>query len=153
MSDITPPTPPPSDASTPPATSAAPAPSGNAATSTGLEPNIAAGIAAVFGWIGGLIFFFVEKKSTFVRFWAAQLAVLWLGVVAVMIALSIVSMILSQISNLFAILFGLISLVIWLGCFVMWVITLIKTFGGKEWRIPFVADLADKLVAKFPAGA
>lgn len=39
---------------------------------TGLEPNVAALLAYLFGWLGGLIFYLIEKDNKFVRFAAMQ---------------------------------------------------------------------------------
>ena len=41
-------------------------------SSTGLDENIAALLAYVFGWISGLILFLMEKDSRLVRFHAMQ---------------------------------------------------------------------------------
>ena len=49
---------------------------------TGLASNLAAGLCAVFHLIGGIIFYFIEKKDLFVRHWAVQtiyFGVAWIG--------------------------------------------------------------------------
>ena len=33
-----------------------------------MKPNVAAAIAYVFGWLSGLIVFFLEKENRYVRF-------------------------------------------------------------------------------------
>ena len=44
----------------------------NAMTQTGMKENVAGLLCYVLGWMTGLIFFFVDKRS-FVRFHAKQL--------------------------------------------------------------------------------
>ncbi|PIZ26852.1 MAG: hypothetical protein COY46_02855 [Chloroflexi bacterium CG_4_10_14_0_8_um_filter_46_9] len=41
-----------------------------AQTSIGLQPNIAGLLCYVAGWITGIVFLVIEKKSTFVKFHA-----------------------------------------------------------------------------------
>ena len=47
-------------------------------SSTGMEANVAAGIACI-AWIAGLIFFLIEKESKFVKFYGFQSMVLGLS--------------------------------------------------------------------------
>ena len=49
-----------------------PDPNAPAAQTTGLTPNVAAGIACLFTIVGGIVFLVLEKKNQFVRFWAMQ---------------------------------------------------------------------------------
>src|SRR5437762_4228471 len=60
----------PTDPSQPPPPSPEPEPSG-ASTSTGLPSNVAAAIACI-PLIGGIIFYILEKRDSFVRFYAMQ---------------------------------------------------------------------------------
>ena len=41
-------------------------------SSTGMQPTVAAGLAVLLGWIGGLVFFLIEKESKFVKFYGIQ---------------------------------------------------------------------------------
>ena len=41
-------------------------------TSTGIQPNVAALLSYLLGWVTGLIFFLIEKDNKFVRFHAMQ---------------------------------------------------------------------------------
>jgi len=68
-----------------------PPPSQFGKSSLGLEENIAALLAYVFGWVSGLVFFLMEKDSKLVRFHAMQ-SILFCVVIAVLgIALWIVT--------------------------------------------------------------
>src|SRR5438045_2308266 len=60
----------PVDPTPPPPPSSAPIPSGNP-TATGLPANVAAALACI-PLIGGVIFYILEKRDEFVRFYAMQ---------------------------------------------------------------------------------
>lgn len=123
-------------------------------TSTGLTPNVGAGLACVFGILGGIVFLLIEKKNQFIRFWAMQTVVVSLAVFAVSIALSILNAILGAlpvIGGVFDFLFLLIFLAFFLGCFALWLAMVIQSFSGKEWRMPYAAKYADRFLKKIPA--
>ena len=62
--------------------SAAAASSGAAETSTGLASNVAGLLCYVGGWISGIVFLVIEKKSKFVKFHAWQ-SIMTFGVLTV----------------------------------------------------------------------
>ena len=67
------------------------------------------------------------------------------------IALQIASVILRLIplvGSLLALLLSLVGMVIGLGFFVAWVVTVIKAFTGKEWEIPYLGKIAREQLAK-----
>src|SRR6516165_8731860 len=61
----------------------------NAMTQTGMKENVAGLLCYVFGWVTGLIFFFIDKRS-FVQFHAKQSIVLFGGLHLIGIALGLV---------------------------------------------------------------
>lgn len=93
-------------------------------SSTGLQPTIAAGLAVLLGWIGGLIFFLIEKESKYVKFYGFQSLILGL------------CFILSPIP--------IIGWIWGVFIFIMWVMTLINAFTGKIFRVPVIGNLAAK---------
>lgn len=118
---------------------------------TGLEPNVAAMLAYLFGWLSGLIIFLIEKDDKFVRFAAAQSIVLSLTATVLWI---LYSWVLGAIvvSTLFtggvAILgvFGLIAWVIGIGYFVVWIMLMVKAYQHQEWELPVVGKIARNFV-------
>jgi uncharacterized membrane protein len=146
MSDASENTPAPEVPPTPPPASEPPPPVGSgdngataATTETGLSATVAAGLATFFGLIGGIIFFILEKKNQFVRFYALQAIYLWSVTLAVCIVATIVNIIIGFIPFigwLIAIFIGLATLAIVVAAMVVWVISLIKSFTGVEWEIP-----------------
>lgn len=140
MSDSQPPNVTPSDAPNP----APPAPMN---AGTGLQPNVAAGLASIFTLIGGIVFLVLEKRDKFVRFYAMQSVFLGGAMVAASVVTQIVAIVFSHlpiIGWLIALLFGLLFWLLWLGWFVVYVITIIKAFSNQEWEIPFLGPLARK---------
>ena len=125
-----------------------------AATTTGLPPNVAAGLAVLFSFISGIIFLVVEKRSQFVRFWAMQSVLVGVGLFAFNVASWILGAILAHIPFVgwFAALFlGLVGLLVGLGAFVLYVVMLFKAFSGEEWTVPGLGPTVRQTLAKFPA--
>lgn len=133
-----------------------PPPVQTAKSSTGLDENLAALLAYVFGWISGLIFFLIEKESRLVRFHAMQSILL--SVAACILGfviwfLSIISwLVLSQISGilsgLVSLLVGLLAFVVGVGFFVGAIICLIKAFQGQYFKLPIIGNYAEKFSQK-----
>ena len=121
---------------------------------TGLPSNVGAGLCAIFTLLGGIIFYFIEKKDQFVRHWAVEAiffgAALFLAQIAVMIIGGILGH-LPVIGLLFALLATLLSLVISLGGCVLWVIGIIKAFQGQKWEYPVISAQGRKLFPKLVA--
>ena len=105
----------------------------------GLQPNIAAGLAWVFGIVGGLIMLFGGGTNRMVKHAAAQSTVLWGGYIVLMVALTFLS--------IFVHFLGLLSLVIALVAFIAWIYTSIMGFTGKDVTLPIVGPLAAKIFA------
>ena len=116
-------------------------------TSTGLPANISAALACLFGIIGGIVFFILEKKNSFVRFYAMQ-SIYFSGAWIVLgIASQILGLILGHIpliGVLALLIIGLAWMVLGIGGFVIYVITIVKAFSGVEWEIPYIGAMARK---------
>lgn len=141
MNDTYPPqSPPPPPPATPPP--------GGPATSTGLDPKLAGLLSYILTPITGIIFFLIEKTNTVVRFHAAQSIVFGVFVVALMIVISILTMILVTISFSLGSLFGLLSTLLWLGVFIVWIILLVKGYSGEKWKLPVLGDLAERMAGR-----
>ena len=102
-------------------------------SSTGLQPNVAAGLSYLFVWVGGLVFFLIEKQNRFVRFHAMQSLIFFGG-------LSILAYVLGYIPILGALLSGLL----WLVWVVGWIFLMIQGFQGKYFKLPVVGDYAER---------
>lgn len=121
-----------------------------ASTSTGLAPNVGAGLACILPLITGLIFLLVEKKNEFIRYWAAQSLILGGAMFAASIALQILFAILSAIHlGFLVVILGLVWMLVCLGIFVLWIVMLIKAFGGQKWDIPIVSQYVPMVLGWF----
>jgi uncharacterized membrane protein len=138
MPDPADPTPPP-----PPPPAANP---GGDPSSMDLPPNIAAAIACI-PLIGGIIFYILEKRNSFVRFYAMQ-SIIFGGIwVLFNIVSTIVTMIFSSVpavGGFFVVLWGLIAMLVHLGFLVILIVTIIKAFTNVRWDIPYIGPIARK---------
>jgi uncharacterized membrane protein len=120
-------------------------------SSFGLSPNVAAGIASFFTWLGGLIILLGKPPQQWVRFVAVQSIVLFVVYVVACIAIAVISGMLA-IAHLgvISIFLGFVNLLIGVAYFVAWLITTIKAFQGSALRLPFVGDIADRWASGAP---
>ena len=102
-------------------------------TSIGMQPNLAALLCYLLGWITGLIFFLVEKKNKFVRFHAMQSIVVFGGLAVINIVLLVVPV----IGALIGLLLSLLALV-------LWILLMIKAYQGETFKLPIAGDIAEK---------
>ena len=119
----------------------------DAETSSGLEPNLAALLAYLFGWISGLIFYLIETKNKYVRFHALQSILFSVAYIAVFFLLSMVFGILGAMPGvgvMMVALGGLASMVLGIGFFVIWIMLMVKAWKGEKWVLPIIGDIAEK---------
>jgi uncharacterized membrane protein len=77
-------------------------------SSTGLEENVAGFLSYLFGFITGIVFLVVEKKSSFVKFHAMQSTITFLGLFVIMGVLSFI-----PIVNLLIVPIWILGLILW----------------------------------------
>lgn len=120
-----------------PATSGAPP----AATTTGLQDNVASALCYLFGVITGVLFLVLEpyNHNPKVRFHAFQSIFLTIGLVAIQVGLSIVAMM-----PFLGFVAAAGSTIVALGSFVLWLLLMIKTYGGSKTVLPVIGPMAQK---------
>ena len=111
--------------------------SSSESSSTGLDENVAGLLCYLFGFITGIVFLVLEKRSAFVRFHAMQSTFAFLG----LFVLSIVSNFLPVIRIFLPMLVGIATLVVW-------VLMMVKAFQGERYKLPIVGDMAEGQVEK-----
>jgi len=117
-------------------------------SSLDLPPNIAAAIACI-PLVGGIIFYLLEKRNSFVRFYAMQSIIFGGAWLLFCIAASIVGFIFKTIPVIGGILdffWGIVVALVHLGFLVLWIIATVKAFTGARWEIPYVGPMARKQV-------
>ncbi|HEV8168769.1 MAG TPA: DUF4870 domain-containing protein [Pyrinomonadaceae bacterium] len=125
-------------------------------SSTGLDDNVASLLAYLFQFLGGLIFFLIEKDSRFVRFHAMQSMLLsgafWVGLIALWIVSFVLTLILGQVSGLLAglvwVITLLLQLVLCVGGLIGFIFCMIKAYQRQYFKLPLLGAYAEKFSQK-----
>ncbi len=125
-------------------------------SSTGLDDNVASLLAYLFQFLGGLIFFLIEKDSRFVRFHAMQSMLLsgafWVGLIALWLVSFVLTLILGQISGLLAglvwVITLLLQLVLCVGGLIGFIFCMIKAYQRQYFKLPLLGAYAEKFSQK-----
>lgn len=126
-----------------------PTPPPSASAGSGLPKTTAAGLASLFSLLGGIVFFLLDRKDPYVRFYSIQSAA-WGALIFVFgIVASILVSIFARVPVIGGLL-GLIITVVYLAWMVVWVISTVNAFRGKEWQIPYFWDFVKKYESKLP---
>jgi len=120
-------------------------------TRSGIPENVAALLSYVLGWITGLIFLLIDKRS-YVRFHAAQSLVVFLGLHILRAVLGLMfgvgwwfgGFAGWQVSIIGAILVNLISFV----ALVLWIVLMVKAFQGVRFKLPLAGEIAESLAGR-----
>ena len=120
-----------------------------AESSTGMTANVAGLLCYVAGWITGIIFVVLEKKSKFVKFHAWQSIITFGALTVVQIILSILGAIAVSLFSFglwnFAHVLGIIVWVITVG---LWIALILLAYQGKMWKVPLAGNWAEKQANK-----
>ena len=125
-------------------------------SSTGLDDNVASLLAYLFQFLGGLIFFLIEKDSRFVRFHAMQSMLLsgvfWVGLIALWIVSFVLTLILGQISGMLAglvwVITVLLQLVLVVAALIGFIFCMIKAYQRQYFKLPLLGSYAEKFSQK-----
>lgn len=113
----------------------------NKKSSTGMDPKVAVLLSYLFSWLGGLIFYLMEKENKFVKWNALQALILGIIEVACIVVVSVILGLIPYIGWFFFSWLGyVLAGVLWIFA----IIAIIKGFSGKSFRIPVVSKLTDK---------
>lgn len=99
---------------------------------TGLPKNTAAALSYVLGWLTGIVFLLIEKDS-FVRFHAAQSIVVF-GILTIIVLIPGIGWVIAPLA--------------WIVGFVLWLVLIFKAYQGEEFKLPWVGNVAKKLLGK-----
>ena len=98
-------------------------------SSTGLDENVAGFFCYLLGFITGIVFLVVEKKSSFVKFHAKQSTITFLGLFVMTLLIGWIPVI------------GTLILIFIL---ILWLILMIKALQGKRYSLPIVGKMAEE---------
>lgn len=107
----------------------------NRITSLGLDENVEAFLCYLFGFITGILFLILEKKSSFVRFHAMQSTITFLG-------LFVLSLILGMIPIIHLLVYPL-----WILSLLLWLLLMIKALQGRRYALPIVGKMAEEKIS------
>ena len=127
----------------------------------GLDGNVAAALGYPIGIIA-IISLIMEKENRFVKFHAIQSILLYVSLLAIWIALIVISIILGVIglaasaagsaggalSGIIGLLWTLIMLVLGLGALIAIIMGAVKAYGGNYYKLPIIGNMAEKIVNK-----
>ena len=141
MADPTDPIPP---ADPVPPSTAPPVTSTAASPTTGLPSNVAAALACI-PLIGGIIFYILEKRDAFVRFYAMHSIIFGGAWIMFSIVYQIVHAIFASIpaiGGFFVVIWGLVWALVTIALLIVFIITVVKAFSGVRWEIPYIGPIA-----------
>ncbi|MBW2275968.1 MAG: hypothetical protein JRF63_00670 [Deltaproteobacteria bacterium] len=107
--------------------------------SIGLEQGVAVLLSYLLGFVGGIVFYIIEKQNKLVRFSAMQsimLSALWF---ALMLILSILSS-----APVVGIAFTILNYLLGVGLVALLVVMIVQGFQNRRVVLPIIGDLADK---------
>ena len=117
-------------------------------SSLDLPPNIAAAIACI-PLVGGIIFYLLEKRNSFVRFYAMQSIIFGGAWFLFNIASAVVHAVVGAIPGvgpILVFLWAVIAALVHLAFLVLFIVAVVKAFSGVRWDIPYVGPMARKQV-------
>ena len=101
--------------------------------SIGMEPNVAALLSYLLGFISGILIYLVEKDNKFVRFHAMQ-SIVTFGAISV----------LYFIFSFIPVLGQPLMIITWITGLILWVVLMFKAYLGEQFELPFAGDIAKK---------
>lgn len=105
------------------------------------EEKMKGALAYLLGPVTGIVFLLIEKKNAYVRFHAMQSTLTFGALVLLYIVLGIVPI----LGWLIAL---LLSPIITLVSFVLWLVMMWKAYSGEKYMLPYFGGLAEKQLAK-----
>jgi uncharacterized membrane protein len=117
-------------------------------SSLDLPPNIAAAIACI-PLVGGIIFYLLEKRNGFVRFYAMQSIIFggaWFLFNIVSAVVHAVVGAIPGVGPILVFLWAVIAALVHLAFLVVFIVAVVKAFSGVRWDIPYVGPMARRQV-------
>ena len=122
---------------------------GTSASGTGLTMNLAAALSYALGLVTGVLFLVLEpyKNNRLVRFHAMQSILFSAACIVFAIAWSIAVGILVSIAGFWVLTVDVpLRLLVGLAIFVFWLYLMFQAYSQREYRIPWIGDLAAKQI-------
>lgn len=98
-------------------------------SSTGLDENVAGFFCYILGFITGIVFLVVEKRSNFVRFHAKQSTITFLIIFVILLVLGWIP---------------ILGTLVWILSLILWLLLMIKALKGERYGLPLVGKMAEE---------
>jgi uncharacterized membrane protein len=117
-------------------------------TSTGVDARLSSLLCYLAWWVSGIVFLVIEQRNQVVRFHAAQSIVVFGGVSVVVFLMAMASVLMLFVSpGAFQAAYTL-SFLLSFAAIALWLLVMLKIFNGESWRVPFAADVAERLASR-----
>jgi uncharacterized membrane protein len=118
-------------------------------------PRTVAGALAYCTLVPAIVFLLLEpfSKDRFVRFHSFQCLELWGAAIAAGAALRVAGILLFFVPLLGHLMVLLLSMVVTLGFFVVWLLLIVKALQGEMLKLPVLGDFAEKQAAASSASS
>ncbi|MGE0462703.1 MAG: DUF4870 domain-containing protein [Vicinamibacterales bacterium] len=117
-------------------------------STTGLDERFASVLCYSAWWITGLLFLVIERQHRGIRFHAAQSLVLFGALSLLLLGLGALSAMALMVSSQAYQGARALADVCWIGAAALWLVLVVRAWRGETWRVPLVAALADRIVAR-----
>jgi len=117
-------------------------------STTGLDERLASVLCYSAWWITGLLFLVIERQHRGIRFHAAQSLVLFGALSLLLLGLGALSALALVVSGQAYQAARAVADALWIGAAAVWLVLVVRAWRGETWRVPLVAALADRIVAK-----
>jgi uncharacterized membrane protein len=115
----------------------------------GLDENIVGALAYLFAPLLAIVFYFIEEDNEFVRFHAVQSIIIFGGIFALSIGMTVFGLVLDAVP-LLGLLFALVAGLFWLLMapigFVLWIVLTYKAYKGDTDGLPITGNMAKNYV-------
>lgn len=112
-----------------------------AETTINTNEKMMGALAYLMLFVSGIFLLLIERKNQYIRFHAMQSILVFGGIFLLQIVLGIVPI----LGWLIAL---ILSPLIFLTAFLLWLVLMFKAYSGEKYHLPFFGDLADKQLAK-----
>jgi uncharacterized membrane protein len=117
-------------------------------SSLGLSPHAGAVLCYVAAWASGLLVLAIERQSRYVRFHAWQAFLTFVTLTAVVMVSWTVTILMAFVSPAAFRAMAVLTQVLWIVLFVVWLIALVQSIRGATFRVPVLAGVADRLTSR-----
>lgn len=104
---------------------------------TGLDPKVSSLLAYLLGIVGGIIFYAISKDS-YIRFHAMQSILFSVAIVIIYAIFTVIAFI------PFLWIIGWIGYLVYLGIVAVWILLMVKAYGGEQYKLPIIGSMAEK---------